>query len=85
LTSGAAPLPRYFCDANVLSPSLLRDLLIRLAIVDLPDLHWSDEVHDEYTRNLLLNHPDLTPVNSPARAARWRPPYRTPTWRATEL
>ena len=62
MTVGPTPLPRYFCDANVLYPSLLRDLLIRLAIADLLELRWSDEVHDEWTRNLLLNRPDLTPA-----------------------
>ena len=59
MTSGSAALPRFFCDANVLYPSLLRDLLIRLAIADLIELRWSDEVHDEWARNLLLNRPEL--------------------------
>ncbi len=60
LTPDAARIPRFFCDANVLYPSLLRDLLIRLAIADLIELRWSDEVHDEWIRNLLLNRPALT-------------------------
>jgi hypothetical protein len=44
----------------VLYPSLLRDVLIRLAIADVVELRWSDRVHDEWTRNLLLNRPGLT-------------------------
>lgn len=51
-----APL---FCDANVLYPSLLRDLLIRLALADVTELQWSDAVQEEWTRNLLEHRPDL--------------------------
>ncbi|MBB5235554.1 PIN domain-containing protein [Deinococcus budaensis] len=53
---------RVFCDANVLYPSLLRDLLIRLAGADLVELRWSDEVQNEWIRNLLEHRPDLSPA-----------------------
>lgn len=47
-------------DANVLYPSLLRDLLIRLATTNLFRARWTEQIHDEWTRNLLRNRPDLT-------------------------
>jgi len=52
---------RLFCDANVLYPSLLRDLLIRLAVAGLADLRWSDGVQAEWMRNLLEHQPGLSP------------------------
>ena len=49
------------CDANVLYPAPLRDLLLRLAMEDLFLARWTDAIHDEWTRNLLSNRPDLSP------------------------
>jgi predicted nucleic acid-binding protein len=49
-----------FCDANILYSSLLRDLLIRLALADLIDLRWSDAVHDEWIHNLHSHQPHLS-------------------------
>ncbi|WP_295821744.1 hypothetical protein [uncultured Deinococcus sp.] len=47
MTASLSPrLPEAFCDANVLYPSLLRDLLIRLDIEGLCRLRWSDEVNE---------------------------------------
>jgi hypothetical protein len=34
---------------------------MHLAITDLFRARWSDEIHDEWTRNLLRNRPDLKP------------------------
>lgn len=48
-------LPNAFCDANVLYPSLLRDLLIRLDIGGLCRLRWSDEVNREWSEALVRN------------------------------
>lgn len=48
-------------DACVLYPAPLRDLLLSLAQAGLYHARWSDEIHDEWTRNLLLDRPDLTP------------------------
>jgi predicted nucleic acid-binding protein len=48
-------------DANVLYPASLRDFLIRLARSGLVGARWSDQIHDEWIRNLLINRPDLTP------------------------
>lgn len=46
-------------DANVLYPAPLRDFLIRLAMTGLVSARWSDTIHEEWTRNLLKNRPDL--------------------------
>ncbi|MFC3832871.1 MULTISPECIES: PIN domain-containing protein [Deinococcus] len=54
MTAGPSPhLPEAFCDANVLYPSLLRDLLIRLDIEGLCRLRWSDEVNEEWIHALV--------------------------------
>lgn len=47
-------------DANVLYPAQLRDLLIRLAVAGLVRAHWTDAIHDEWTRHVLADHPDIT-------------------------
>src|SRR3954447_321684 len=48
-------------DACVLYPAPLRDLLMQLAIADLFQARWTDEIHDEWTRNVLSNRPDVRP------------------------
>ncbi len=40
-------------DACVLFPALLRDILLRAAEADLYRVHWSQEILDEVTRNLV--------------------------------
>ena len=47
-------------DACVLYPAPVRDLLIRLALSGLFRAKWTDEIHDEWIRNLLANRNDLT-------------------------
>lgn len=46
-------------DANVLYPSTLRDLLIRVAQAGLVQAKWTDQILDEVFRNLKINRPDL--------------------------
>jgi hypothetical protein len=46
-------------DACVLYPAPLRDLLMQLAESELFHPKWTDEIHDEWIRNLLANRPDL--------------------------
>jgi len=46
-------------DANVLFPAPLRDFLLRLAEVGVYSPKWSDPIHDEWIRNLLIKRPDL--------------------------
>lgn len=55
-------------DANVLYPSTLRDLLIRIAQAGLVQAKWTDQILDEAFSNLAENRPDL----DPARLARTR-------------
>jgi predicted nucleic acid-binding protein len=47
-------------DACVLYPAPLRDLLMQLALTGLFQARWTDRIHDEWTRNVLKNRPDLT-------------------------
>ncbi|OMH26702.1 hypothetical protein BKD30_04755 [Tersicoccus phoenicis] len=49
-------------DANVLYPSTLRDVLIRVGLAGLAYPKWTDRILDEVFRNLRTNRPDLDPV-----------------------
>ena len=59
----AIKLSRYTVvyDACVLYPAPLRDFLLELAMTQLFRAKWTDEIHDEWIRNVLKNRPDLTP------------------------
>lgn len=46
-------------DACVLYSAPLRDLLMHLAMTDLYQAKWTDDIHDEWMRNVLANRPDL--------------------------
>lgn len=48
-------------DANVLYPSMLRDLLIRVGQSGLVRARWTDRILDETFRNLKKERPDLDP------------------------
>jgi hypothetical protein len=48
-------------DACVLYPAPLRDLLMQLALTDLFRARWSDAIHDEWTRSVLADRPDIKP------------------------
>lgn len=47
-------------DANVLYPAPLRDFLMHLALTDLFRARWTNDIHDEWIRNVLSDRPDLT-------------------------
>lgn len=47
-------------DACVLYPAPIRDLLLHMANEGLYRPKWSDQIQDEWVRNLLLNRPDLS-------------------------
>ncbi|MGH8710161.1 MAG: PIN domain-containing protein [Burkholderiales bacterium] len=47
-------------DSSVLYPAPLRDLLMWLALADLFYAKWTDAIHDEWTRSVLEDRPDLT-------------------------
>ncbi len=49
-------------DACVLYPAPLRSYLMYLANTGLFRARWTDEIHDEWIRNLLKNNPDLDQV-----------------------
>ncbi len=46
-------------DANVLYSASLRDLFVELATTDIVEARWTEEIHDEWMRNLLINRPDI--------------------------
>lgn len=47
-------------DACVLYPAPLRDLLLQLALTDLFRAKWTDQIHEEWIRNVRKDRPDLT-------------------------
>jgi predicted nucleic acid-binding protein len=53
--------PFAFLDASALYPSLLRNILMRLAMRDLFRALWSERVQDEWTRSVLRDRPHLSP------------------------
>ncbi len=46
-------------DANILYSAVLRDVLVTLATFGIYEPHWSNQIHDEWMRNLALNRPDV--------------------------
>ena len=59
----AIELPRtnftVLYDASVLYPAPLRDLLVWVAVKGLVRAKWTDEIQEEWLRNLLERRPDL--------------------------
>lgn len=55
-------------NACVFYPAQLRDLLLRVALSDAFKARWTDQIHDEWIRNLLEDRPDIPA----ARLARTR-------------
>lgn len=49
-------------DACVMYPAPLRSYLMYLANTGLFRARWTDQIHDEWTRNLLKNNPDVDPT-----------------------
>jgi len=47
-------------DACVLYPAPMRDLLLNLANAGLYTPKWTDEINREWTRNLLINRPNIS-------------------------
>ncbi len=48
-------------DACVLYPASLRDLFLRLAAEQTFQPKWTDQIHDEWMRNLMADRPELKP------------------------
>lgn len=55
-------MPVVVYDANVLYPSTLRDVLIRVGIARLVQPKWTEQILDEVFGNLRANRPDLNPA-----------------------
>ena len=51
---------RTVLDACVLFPAPLRDFLMHLALLDVFEARWTEEIHAEWIRNVLEMRPDLT-------------------------
>lgn len=49
------------CDACILYPFHLRNILVQASVDGLYVARWTDEIHDEWTRNLLANIPAIPP------------------------
>ena len=49
-------------DACVLYPAGLRSLMMWLAVHGLIRPKWSEQIHEEWMRNVLKDRPDLTPA-----------------------
>ncbi len=49
-------------DACVLYSAPLRDLLMRLAVADLCRAKWTEQIHQEWMRNLLEDNPRISPA-----------------------
>ena len=52
--------PIVVLDACVLFPAGLRSLMMWLAVHEIIRPIWTDEIHDEWMRNVLNDRPDLT-------------------------
>jgi len=49
-------------DACVFYPATLRNLLLQLATTGLFRARWTTEIHEEWTRSLLRDKPDIAPA-----------------------
>lgn len=49
------------CDACVLYPFHLRNILVQVSVDGLYEARWTDAIHDEWMRNLLANNPAIPP------------------------
>ncbi len=47
-------------DACMLYSAPLRDLLMRLAVADLCRAKWTEQIHQEWMRNVLEDYPEIT-------------------------
>ncbi|MCU0238280.1 MAG: PIN domain-containing protein [Pyrinomonadaceae bacterium] len=52
--------PIVLLDACVLFPAPLRDFLMHLTLLDVFLARWTEEIHQEWIRNVLEMRPDLT-------------------------
>lgn len=55
-------IARAMLDACVLYPPSLRDLLMRAAVAGVYEPRWTEQIHDEWTRNVLADNTNVTPA-----------------------
>lgn len=60
--TAAEPKTIAVLDACILYPPSLRDLLMRVAVAGVYEPRWTEEIHDEWIRNVLADNPDVTPA-----------------------
>lgn len=51
--------PVCLYDANVLYSAQLRDFLMRLALGNVVRAHWTEQIHEEWMRNVKADYPDI--------------------------
>ncbi len=61
MNEAAAPLV-VVCDANVLYSIVMTDLILSLGSAELVYPRWTNRIHDEWSRNLAADRPDLDPA-----------------------
>ncbi|MEK7831190.1 MAG: PIN domain-containing protein, partial [Acidobacteriota bacterium] len=54
------PDPVVLCDANVLYSILMTDLILSLGEAELFRPRWTNEIHEEWIRNVLEDQPERT-------------------------
>ena len=54
--------PLVVCDASVFYSIVMTDLLLSLGVAELIRPRWTQQIHDEWMRNLRTNRPDLDPA-----------------------
>ncbi|WP_251954831.1 PIN domain-containing protein [Salinibacter ruber] len=52
--------PVCLYDANVLYSAQLRDFLMRLVLGGALRAHWTEQIHEEWMRNVEVDYPDIT-------------------------
>lgn len=53
-------IARAMLDACVLYPPSLRDLLMRAAVAGTYEPRWTEQIHDEWIRNVLADNTNVT-------------------------
>jgi PIN domain len=51
--------PIFVFDASILYPFHLRNIVVQFAVDRLVDARWTDEIHDEWIRNLAADMPGI--------------------------
>ncbi len=69
--------PTAIIDAGVLYSAPLRDLIVRLAQASLIHARWTDEIHDEWMRNVLKSNSKLSRERWSGPGPSWMEPSET--------